>query len=110
MRGRIEYDIYKFTNASCDPCLSGDRSGNGCISCKEESHHRRFLSWRKKAGAVCHCHECRGVGYEQLAFDGTAGCCLSDRSCGCVVDSDRSCAWHICKLADCGKTASPLYA
>ncbi len=29
--------------------------------------------WRKEAGAVSNCHECGGIGHEQLAADGTTG-------------------------------------
>ncbi len=37
--------------------------------------------WEEGAGAVSNCHECGGIGHEQLAADGTSRGCLYDWHC-----------------------------
>lgn len=45
----------------------------GFIYSKGNKTPADFLPWRRKIRTVCDCNECGGIGYEQLAADGTAG-------------------------------------
>lgn len=45
----------------------------------KEDSTEPFLSGWKTAGTVCDGYECRGIGHEQLAADGTSWSGLSDR-------------------------------
>lgn len=81
----------------------------GIVCSKRNNTVDDFYLGGRRVGAGGYCHECRGVGYVQLAADGPAGRCLSDRYCGSGMDSHWPWCGHLHQLVGGGTPSAPVF-
>ena len=81
----------------------------GLYYMKKNSSTGDYYLGGRKLGPDRNGDECGGVGYEQLAFDGTSGSCIFNRSSRRGMDGDRSGDRNLLKLADRGKKTASVY-